>query len=106
MWASSVRRASSSSSGWVGLGGQEVVDQLPAAGGVGQVEVEPAVEAAGAQQGRVEGVGPVGGRDDQDVVVAGGPLGQLGGGRQPAVTESSSRPTSRSPRGGVSKLCS
>ena len=35
----------------------------------GQIEVEPAVEPAGAQQRGVEGVGPVRGRDEQDVVV-------------------------------------
>jgi hypothetical protein len=85
MWASSPRRGVLVQLRVLGLGGQEVVDQLAPPTGVGQVEVEPAVEAPGAQQGRVEDLGPVGGRDHQDVVVAGGPLGQLGGGRQPAV---------------------
>ena len=42
---------------------------LLAAGPVGAVDDDLAVEAAGAQQGRVEDVGPVGGRDQDDVVL-------------------------------------
>jgi len=69
----------------VGLASQEVVDQLAARGRVGQVEVEPAVEAAGPQQRRVQRLHPVGGGDDQEIVVAQRGLAELPLGGQPAV---------------------
>ena len=45
------------------------LEDLPAADAVGPVDDDLAVEAAGAQQRRVEDVGPVGGGDQDDVVL-------------------------------------
>ena len=45
------------------------LEDLPAADAVGPVDHDLAVEAAGAQQRRVEDVGPVRGRDQDDVVL-------------------------------------
>jgi hypothetical protein len=71
--------------GMVGLADQEVVQQLAPGGRVGQVEVEPAVEAARPQQCRVQRLRPVGGGDHQQVVVAQRRFAELPPGGQPAV---------------------
>src|SRR5680860_1511931 len=66
----------------MGLAAQEVIDQLTSGGLGGQLELQPAVEAAGAQQSRIEAFGAVGGRDQKDVVVDRLALGELPVGRQ------------------------
>ena len=53
--------------GLVCLAGEEVVDELASRGAARAVEREPTVEAARAQQGRVEVLGPVRRRDQQHV---------------------------------------
>ena len=69
----------------VGAADEEVIDQLPAARPRREVEVEGAVEASGPHERRVEGVGPVGGADHEDVAVGNQLLLELAVGWQVVV---------------------
>jgi hypothetical protein len=71
----------------VGLLGQVVVEDLPPARPAGEVEVDGAVEAPGAQQGGVEVGRPVGGPDDQTVGGRRDPLAELAPGGEQAVDD-------------------
>ena len=65
--ARSSRARSLSSAGDVRLAAEEVVDELAALGAARQIELDRAVEASRPEQRRVEVVGAVRGRDDEDV---------------------------------------
>ena len=69
----------------------------------GQVEVDRAVEAARAHQGRVEVGGPVGGADDEDVGRRVGGLVEVAPGGKPVVHEVDQRAAKRIAAGGWSK---